>query len=73
MNELLLWLGRGVSLLGVLVCAVAAAVRLSGQYFVGGFQAITLLQVGMAAMIAGGLCFLAVLTERSNKDRSRLG
>jgi hypothetical protein len=65
MDEFLLWLGRAAGFAGVLVCAVAAAVRLSGQYFIGGFQVTTLLQVGMAAMIAGCLCFLVVLTERS--------
>jgi hypothetical protein len=65
MNELLLWFGRAAGFAGVLICAVAAAARLSGQYFLGGFQVTTLLQVGMAAMIAGCLCLLVVLTESS--------
>lgn len=65
MNKLLLWFGRAAGFAGVLACAVAAALRLSGQYFLGDFQVTTLLQVGMAAMIAGCLSLLVVLTERS--------
>lgn len=68
MNDLLLWIGRVAGVGGVLLCAVAAVARISGHYFLGGFQVGTLLQVGMAMMIAGCLGFLAVLTERSKAD-----
>lgn len=65
MNNLMLLIGRVAGVGGVLLCAVAAMLRLSGIFWFGGFQLGTLLQIGMAAMIAGCLCFLAVLTERS--------
>lgn len=68
MNDLLLWIGRVAGVGGVLLCSVAAVARISGHYLLGSFQVGTLLQVGMAMMIAGCLGFLAVLTERSKAD-----
>jgi hypothetical protein len=68
MNNLLLWLGRVAGVGGVSLCVVAAVARISGHYFLGSFQVGTLLQAGMAMMIAGCLGLLAVLTERSNTD-----
>jgi len=65
MNDLLLWVGRMAGVAGVLLCAVAGAARIGGHYWLGSFQVGTLLQVGMAIMIAGCLGFLAVLTQRS--------
>jgi len=59
MNELLLWLGRGVGLGGVLVCLLSAVVRLKGSYFIGGFQVGTLLLAGIALMTFACLCLLA--------------
>ncbi len=58
-------LGWVAGVCGVLLCLVAAVARLRGAYWIGGFQAGTLLQVGIAAMIFGCLCFLAALTHRS--------
>ena len=65
MNDLLLWIGRFAAIGGVLLCAVAAIARVSGLFWLGGFQAGTLLQAGIAAMVAACLCFLYVLVERS--------
>ncbi len=64
MEALLLWIGRLAGLAGVLVCAVAVAVRLSGAYWLAGFQAGTLLLAGMAAMLMGCLSLLMLLTSR---------
>ena len=69
MNDLLLWIGRIAGVGGVLLCALAAVVRLSGHYWLGGFQAGTLLQAGTAVMVAGCLGFLAALAERSKAGR----
>ncbi len=65
METLLVWIGRLAATVGVIVCAVAAAVRLSGSFWLGGFQLGTLLLGGMAAMLVGCICFLAVLTNRA--------
>ena len=64
MNDLFLWLGRLAGVAGLLLCLVALAVRLSGQYFLGGFQLGTLLQVGTAGLAAGCFGLLLSLTLR---------
>ena len=69
MDDLLLWVGRVAGVGGLLLCVLAVVMRISGHYWLGGFQVATLFQAGMAAMIAGCLSFLAVLTERSKADR----
>lgn len=58
-------LGWVAGIAGVLLCMAGVAVRLSGAYFLGGFQVGTLLLGGIAAMVFGCFCFLAVLTRRS--------
>ena len=58
MDEALLWLGRLMGVVGVVVCALALVVRLSGQYTFGGFEIGTLFLGGTAAMVAGCLFLL---------------
>ena len=69
MKSLLLWSGRLAGLAGTAICVVAALTRVSGLYWLGGFQAGTLLQAGMASMVLGCLCFLAALTEHWPVER----
>ncbi len=64
MQELLVWVGRLAGVAGVAVCAVSGGARVTGAYWLGGFQVGTLLQIGVAGMVFGCLCFLAALTER---------
>ena len=70
MENLLIWTGRMVGLAGVVLCLIAGAARLSGTYWLGGFQATTLLQVGVAGMVLGCLCLLMVLLERLGSGRN---
>ncbi|MDQ2918030.1 MAG: hypothetical protein M3R40_12920 [Pseudomonadota bacterium] len=60
--DVLLWIGRLVGVVGVLVCALAAVVRVGGNYVFGGYQVGTLLLAGSAAMVAGCFVLLWVLT-----------
>ncbi|WP_333842387.1 hypothetical protein [Pelomicrobium sp.] len=69
MEPLLLWVGRLAGLAGVLVCAVAVVVRLSGAYWLAGFQVGTLLLAGMAAMLMGCLSLLVLLTAQRRARR----
>lgn len=69
MDSLLLWLGRLGGLGGVALCLVGAGARLSGQYWLGGFESSTLLHAGIAGMSFGCLCFLALLANRSLRGR----
>lgn len=56
--------GWVAGLSGVALSAVSVVARLVGAYWLGGFQSGTLLQAGIAAMVFGCFCFLAVLTQR---------
>jgi hypothetical protein len=63
MNVLKL-LGWISGLAGVAVWAGSIVARISGTFWIGGFQAGTLLLVGASAMVFGCFCFLAVLVSR---------
>ena len=65
MNNLLLWFGRLAGVVGLLLIAVAAVVRMKGVYWLGSFQVGTLLLGGTAALVAGCFALLLVLTLRS--------
>ena len=65
MDGVLMVTGRVFGVVGLVICAVAIVGRLSGAYWLGGFQIGTLFQAGIAAMTAGCLCFLWVLAARS--------
>lgn len=62
--DALVKLGRVAGVVGAVLCAVGAVVRLSGTYWIAGYQAGTLLLAGTAAMIFGCFCLLVVLTHR---------
>jgi hypothetical protein len=63
MRPILLWTGRVAGTAGVCMMAVAAAARFAGSYWIGGFQAGTVLQAGIAAMLIGCLAYAAVVAE----------
>jgi len=69
MNDAMLWFGRAAGVVGLLLCAVAVVTRFAGQYFIGGYQVGSMLQGGTAAMIAGCLAFLWVLSGRFDVKR----
>jgi hypothetical protein len=60
----LLWAGRLLGITGVALTAVAVATRLGGSYYVGGFEAVTILNAGVASMVGGCLAYLTVIAER---------
>ena len=64
MEKLLQLLGTLAGLGGFLLTAYAAIMRLSGNHLAGRFEAVTLMQGGMAAMIFACLCLLLVLVGR---------
>ena len=67
MDGILTWLGRIAGIAGALMCLVGGLVRLSGSYWLGGFQAGTLLQAGSAMMIFACLCFLFPAAGRGGR------
>lgn len=62
-SMILRWLGRLAAVAGVLLSAVSGILRLQGHFWLGGFQAGTLLLGGIALMVFACLCYL-VLIER---------
>ena len=64
MESILLWFGRIAGFAGLLLSGWAAVARLQGAFFVGRFQAGTLLLVGMTGMMIACFCLLCVLTMR---------
>jgi hypothetical protein len=64
MDQLMLNGGRVVGLLGALLMAFAVVVRRMGHYMIGGFQTVTLLMAGMAALRFGCFGLLWALTMR---------
>jgi hypothetical protein len=67
MRLLLVWVGRLSGTLGVLLSGVAVLARMSGSFNVGAFQSVTLLQVGVAAMVLGSLAYVASMAEPSSR------
>lgn len=63
MKTVLIWAARIAGVAGVAALALAFAGRLAGMYWIGGFQVGTVLQAGMAAMLAACLAYLAALVE----------
>jgi hypothetical protein len=69
MNDLLLWLGRIAGAAGFAVCIASGLLRLSGAYWVAGFQVGTVLLAGTALVSLGCFFLLLVATRRSGRDR----
>ena len=64
MNNLLLWLGRLAGVVGLALIVAAVGLRLTGAYWLGGFQVGTMLLGGTAALAAGCFALLLVLASR---------
>ena len=67
MESVLLWLGRIAGLGSLILSAWVAYARLTGAYFVGGFQIGTLLLVGIMGMLVACFFLLLVLTQRRRR------
>lgn len=67
MHQLLVWLGRFAGVIGVLLVGVSVLVRLSGGYHVGDFETVTLLQAGVAAMVAACLAYVASMADPAGR------
>ena len=66
MDNLLLWIARGVGVAGVLLSAAAMGARLLGVWTLGSLAVGTALQVGIAGMVLACLSYLALLAERKS-------
>lgn len=63
MKEILIQLGNIAAILGVLLCAVSALVRVAGYFYLGGFELMSLFVGGMGLMVGACLAKLHVLEK----------
>ena len=56
MSGLLSVVGTLLGIVGLAMCVVTGSIRLTGAYYLGGFELITLFQAGIAMVIVA--CFL---------------
>jgi hypothetical protein len=63
MHKLLVWVARMAATGGVAMILLAVGWRLSGVYWLAGFQLGTILQGGMAMTLVGCLAYVAALAE----------
>lgn len=68
MEKLLLLLGRVAGIGGLVLCLVAAMLRLRGDFYLGTLQLVTLLQAGIAGIVIGCFLLLLVLIERAGRS-----
>lgn len=59
MKDLLNTAGRWVGAIGLVLCMLAVTWRLLGNYYLGGFEVVTLFEGGTSAVLMG--CFLLLL------------
>lgn len=62
--EALLKLGWSAGIVGVLLCITGIGVRLTGTFWIAGFQVGTLLQAGLVGLVFGCFCMLGYLTRK---------
>jgi hypothetical protein len=68
MDRLIGLAGNVVGVVGIAVCLVSGAVRLSGAYYLAGVQLMPLFTMGIALMVMGCLAKLHVL-DRTGAGR----
>ena len=66
MRDIGLWAGRVAGFVGLLLCAAGGIVRMAGQYWLGAFQAGTLMLAG-TALLAAGCFFLLLVGARAER------
>ncbi len=62
MDNYVLLAGRAAGILGILMCVIAVGTRLTGSFYLGGVEAASVLQAGIAATAVGS--FLLLLAKR---------
>lgn len=66
MNALLANLGTVTGIAGVLICLIAGLARLAGFYHLAGFEAMTLLNAGVALMVASILMKVELISHKGD-------
>lgn len=64
MDMALKGLGHAAAILGIVLCAVAGYARITGSFYVAGYEAMTLFNVGVGVMLFSVLVKLELLLKR---------
>ena len=64
MRQLLTLAGTAAGVLGILLCALSGLARLSGSYYLAGYEATTVFMVGTGVMVFACLIKLELLSIR---------
>ena len=64
MRQLLTLAGSIAGVLGILLCALAGLARLSGSYYMAGYEATTVFMVGTGIMVFACLIKLELISTR---------
>ena len=60
--------GTAVGAVGALLCAVGVVARVAGEFWLMGFESMTLFETGVGVMV--GACLLKLMSiERTGRDR----
>jgi len=62
MKNLLTVAGNVAGVTGVLICLIVGGLRLTGSYYILGYEAMTLFSAGVAIMVAACLAKLHTIT-----------
>jgi len=60
-QKILEGLANATGILGMICCIIAGLARIAGIYHLAGFEALTLFNLGVGAMVMGGIIKLEVI------------
>ena len=63
MKEKIALLSNIAGILGIVLCAVAGLFRLTGQFYVGGYEALTVFNGGVGVMLFSALLKLELIYQ----------
>ena len=63
MKEKIALISNVAGILGIVMCAVAGLFRLTGQFYVGGYEALTIFNAGVAVMVFSALLKLELIYQ----------
>ena len=63
MKEKIALISNVAGILGIIVCAVAGLFRLTGQFYVGGYEALTVFNAGVGLMVFSALLKLELIYQ----------
>lgn len=67
MKQTIAWVSNFVGLIGVVMCAAAGLFRMTGQFYIAGYEVVTVFNAGVGVMMFSALLKLELIYQ-ANKD-----